>query len=903
MQTSVARRQRHRRLGSARRPRGNTLGVIGAAALALPIMLFTVLLGLGFVGFTGVVTAYNTFAKDLPDPQTALEQLDFTQQTEVYDRTGRVVLARLGDQKREVVTYDDIPPELVDATTAIEDKTFWENAGFDPFGIVAAAIDTANGTGRGASTITQQLVRARLLPQSAFDGSVYERKIKEIIQSIRLTQAYSGVEGKQRIITAYLNQNFYGNQSYGVQAAAQGYFGKDVKHLTLAQMAIIAAIPQAPTTYDLIRNAAEQTVKDSKGNEHTELVVSPETPIVRRRNQVLEFMKTRSVLSGTKHTISEYDAAMAEPVVLSTQAAERWRAPQFVWQVRHELGGILCGQAKADSCEKIDTGGYQVATTLDWNMQRTVERWVYAAAIGTNSANPNTIFRSRRIPKSEWGWLRNLRGRNIHNAASAVMDYRTGEVLAYAGSASFTGKGNRRFQPQFDVLSDGWRQPGSSIKPIDYLIGIQDRTMTASTLFIDTVTNFSPGGAKPFRPTQADHLERGPVRLRSALQFSLNSPAIKAGFLNGIKHQYERTKDFGLHYAPGTGPVISESIGTLEIHPIDLTGAYGAIANGGVLMPRHMIREVRDARGDVVWPTSAKPAAGKRVASAAAAYIITDILAGNTNMHVNPFWGKWQITNGVTNKRVRPAAYKTGTTSDNRDVHAYGFVAPPKDKNAPALVVGVWMGNSNNEPNNGSLSLDSSAPLWSAILSEVSKGMPFASFQPPSSGLVRARVDAFTGFAPGPGTSKTVTEYFLPNTQPTGPAHFTSFVAIDAATGLRWQNGCIGPRVTRSFTNYALAEPNFRGWRAADANWMARAAHHGAGTTVFYNSQWHPFGTSFGSSFPPAGFCQIAPALPPPCDVTNTCVSGPPPPQPLPSLPLPKPKPDPHPKPTKPPKP
>ena len=141
---------------------------------------------------------------------------------------------------------------------------------------------------------------------------------------------------------------------------------------------------------------------------------------------------------------------------------------------------------------------------------------------------------------------------------------------------------------------------------------------------------------------------------------------------------------------------------------------------------------------------------GTRVVSSQAAYIMTDILAGNSVPSVNPFWGKWRITDGVTGSKVRPAAYKTGTTSDNRDVLAFGYLAPPSDKTLPALVAGVWLGNSDNSPNDGKLSLDTSAPLWSAILSEVSKGMPiegFARVKP--KGLVTKTVDAFTGMLPG----------------------------------------------------------------------------------------------------------------------------------------------------------
>src|SRR5262245_53210226 len=165
MQTSLARRQR-RRSGYRNRPKGN--GAIKAGAIALPLFLFGSLLIVGFIGFAGAVSAYSYFARDLSDPKQVLDDLTFDQQSRVFDRTGEVELAKLGDDRRELVTFEQIPPQLVDATTAIEDKTFWENSGFDPVGFVSAAIDTLQGNERGGSTITQQLVRARLLPQSAF---------------------------------------------------------------------------------------------------------------------------------------------------------------------------------------------------------------------------------------------------------------------------------------------------------------------------------------------------------------------------------------------------------------------------------------------------------------------------------------------------------------------------------------------------------------------------------------------------------------------------------------------------------------------------------------------------------------------------------------------------------------
>jgi membrane peptidoglycan carboxypeptidase len=874
MQTTLARRQRHRR-SLNRRPTGRSGTVIRSILIAIPIVVLLVTIMLAGAGALFTVAAYNFYAQGLPDPSTALNDLRFEQQTIVYDRTGKVELARLGTLRREVASFKDIPGEMLDATTAVEDQFFWTNPGFDPSAIVSAGLDTIAGRPRGASTITQQLVRARLLPREAFADTTYERKVREIIQSIRLTEAYPGDKGKQDIITAYLNQNFYGNQTYGVKAAARGYFGKPLKELSLAQYAILAAIPQSPTKFDLIRNAEEVCLDKNPPDPDSEdrckdsrIQVPPTAEIVQRRNYILDLMKTRSPLSGSKHNDAEYEAAKEEPVIIKPQASATWRAAHFVWQVREALITILCPDDPTD-CEKVDTGGYRVTTTLDWSMQKIAEKWTYVAARAPHSGNPRKIFRQYKIPSSEWGWLLNLRGRNIHNAASAVLDYRTGEVLAYVGSARYSGKGNKKYQPQFDVLSKGWRQPGSSIKPIDYAIGIEDKTLTASTMLMDVVADFGRG----FTPTQADKLERGPVRVRNALQFSLNIPAIKATIMQGLEHTFERSQDFGLVFPPTATPVVSMGIGTLETHPIDMLSAYGALANGGVKMPRQLITKVVDENGVVVWPLDEVKAEGNEVVSPQAAYIITDIMAGNTVPSVNPYWGEWAIYS--KSGRRRPAAYKTGTTSDNRDVHAYGYLAPPTNKKQPALAVGVWMGNSNNQPNNGSLSLDSSAPLWSAILTNISAKYPVATFKAPG-GLQTATVDAFTGLKPGPFTKKTVKEIFIKGTVPTKRETLRVSREIDEESGLLWRDGCVGPKVTKGFFNLNEVESNFPNWQKANRNWAARAAKgpgrrggpEGTRTAYFYNSGFAPFGRSWGAPFAPTAKCPIAPVETPPptCD-------------------------------------
>jgi membrane peptidoglycan carboxypeptidase len=871
MQTSLARRQRHRR-ALGRQPRGRNgsrvLGAVGAIVVALFVASFFV----AAIGFIFVVGAYNHYAAGLKDPRELLNAIQFTQQTIVYDRTGNVELARLGDLKREVVSYADLTPEIIDATTAIEDKDFWTNPGFDLGGIVAAGLDTISGQPRGASTITQQLVRAKLLPASAFEGSTYERKIREIIQSIRLTQEFPGVGGKQQIITAYLNQNFYGNQSYGVAAAAKTYFGKSLGDLTLAQDAILAAIPQSPTKFDLVRNAQPVCLEDvATGADCTKfkLVVPQDSEIVQRRNHILDLMKTRSYLSGANHAFAEYDAAKEEPVELAQQVSATWRAPQFVWLVRHQLGLQFCPDTP-DNCPKVDGGGLKVTTTLDWNLQKVAEKWVYVAARAPNASNPTAVLTARKISKTDQRWILGLRGHNINNAAAGVIDYRTGDVLAYVGSASYTAKGNAKFQPQFDVLSDGWRQPGSAIKPIDYLIGIDDKALTASTMLMDVVTDFGQVSAttNQYTPTQADKLERGPVRLRSALQFSLNIPAIKAGILTGLDRLFRRTQDFGITYPKTAVPVVSMGIGTLEMHPIDLLGAYGTIADGGIHVPQRLITSIVDSNGQQVL--NSLPQKGVRVVGNDAAAIITDILAGNTDTKVNPYWGKWAIYDGKTR---RPAAYKTGTTSDNRDVAAYGYLAPPADESAPALAVGVWMGNSDNSPNDGKLSLDTSAPLWSAILTEISHGLPISDFHRPDD-LETATVDAFTGLQPGPFTTATIDEIFIPGTVPTQKETIRVTRQIDSASGLLWQDGCAGPMVNEGFFDLTQVDASFPAWQTADSEWGARAAKgagvkggpEGTRTSYFYNNSFAPFGRTWGAPFAPTELCTVVPPPTPTCD-------------------------------------
>jgi membrane carboxypeptidase/penicillin-binding protein len=550
----ISRRPYRHRAGAVGRPRLSTgrlpypvhrhapgrsghrlLGVLLILALAL------VLVVVGTFGFLGVaaVATVGALSTDLPDP-TELREMTFSQPTVVYDRTGKVELGRFQRELRWVVSYESVPKLLLDATTTAEDRSFWQNEGYDPAAILHAIGENVSGeSDRGASTITQQLVRARLLPDEYVrpDSDRYLRKAKELIQSQRLTAAFPGEAGKEQIITAYLNENFYGHDAYGIAAAARVYFGvKDLQELTPAQAALLAALPKSPTTLDPYRYAE----RDDEGR----LVVPSDAPPVVRRDYILRNLSTSR---WTRLSPSAVRKALAEPVVLTGEEPLVFRAPHFTWQVRRQLVDIL------GSAEAVDTGGFRVITSLDWRAQSLAERWLRAAVIAPNlSRDAGTkLLTALKIPKGDRSWINALRGKDLHNGALVAMDYKTGDVLGYAGSAGYYQEklASKKFEPKYDVAGDGTRQPGSAWKPIVYATAFQQGRLTPGSLLLDITTEFNR--REDWAPRDADQLDRGPVLVRQALQYSLNVPAIRALERVGNDAVAAQAEKFGIRFTGG----------------------------------------------------------------------------------------------------------------------------------------------------------------------------------------------------------------------------------------------------------------------------------------------------------------------------------------------------------------
>ena len=902
-----------------RRPHG---GRRPGALKATVIVVFGLFLTVAMLGFVAVVGGAFVYSRDLPHP-SELERIVFPEDSIIYDRNG-TVLARLtaGGESRRTIAWEDVPPVLADAVTAVEDKTFWANTGIDPLGIAAAAIDTFTGDARGGSTITQQLVRQKLLPEDVIATSqrLGDRKIKELIQSVRVTDYYRGVTGKQDILTAYLNQNFYGNNSYGVLAAAKSYFDvNSLADLTLSEAATLAALPQAPSTYDLLRNAIE--------NDDGTLEVPADAAITQRRNLVLRLLAedpTRRVLSGDTYSAQDYRDAMSEPLIVRPQSQPAWKAPHFVWYVREELRQLLCPEA--ETCDQLQRGGLRVTTTLDYDVQKKAEDWVQAATLVPRRADPVEAAKALGVPYADW--MARLRTQNVWNGALSALDYQTGEIIAYVGSANYyeRRKVSKKMQPQFDVLADGWRQPGSAFKPFTYATGIDATSLTAATMLMDVTTDF--GG---YIPTDFNGRERGPLRVRNALQFSLNVPAVKALALVGENEVFDKAQAFGMEFQqdrPTAG--LSMALGTLETHPLDLNQAYATMANGGVNVGRTSILEIRSVSPhNPVEKYTYKTPKGERVISEQAAYVMTDILKGNTDPSVNPVWANAaQLT--AANGQRRPATLKTGTTNDAKDLNAYGYIAPPSRQGRAngeyALSVGVWAGNSDASPvtdaANPVFSLDVAAPIWDAFLTSVTRTWEVNDFARPG-GISTASVDAWTGYAPSQYSQRQVNELFIRGTAPAADPYLTSMEVVKGEDGqwYRWDDRCEDAGTPRSRGYLVLddAESHTSSWNEAVRGWIKRASRgEGVGASVsptkrtytayFFEPYYQPYGRSWGGPFPPTKSCRNAPLASPSAEPSESPElspspspgasiepSEPPEPTPPPEEPTPQPTPEPTP--------
>ncbi|MBV9789173.1 MAG: penicillin-binding protein, partial [Chloroflexi bacterium] len=630
------------------RPRhGSAFSVLGLIFLRLcEAALLGVLAG-GVVG----LALYRYYSRDLPDPSQLATHRPF-ETTRIYARDGQTLLYEVFDDgQRTVVPLDQVPWAVKAATIAVEDAQFFENPGVDLRGIVRALwLNRGGEIQSGASTITQQVARNVLLsPEERVDQS-YSRKIREAILAFHLSRQYS----KEQVLSFYLNEVYYGNMAYGIEAAAQSYFSKPAHDLNLAEASLLAGLVQSPSELNPFNN--------------------PEAAKARQKI-VLDLMARQG-----RVTREQADAAFAQPLTLRPSSVNI-RSPHWVFYVLDQL-------EQEYGADLLRRGGLRVVTTLDPAIQQIAEE----------------AARNR---------IAELQVQNATNAAVVVIDPKTSEILAMVGSVDYN---NAAIDGQVNVTTAA-RQPGSALKPIVYATAMmQPNGWNPATVIWDVPLNVNG-----YQPMNYDSRFHGPQRLRLALANSFNIPAVKALQFVGVDAFLDLAHAMGITTLQDRDLYgLAVALGAGEVKLIDLTTAYTTFANNGYARPSVSILRVATNHGEVLY--SYKPPTGNQVLGPygdAIAYLISSILSDNDAR--TPMFGPNSV---MRLKDDRPAAVKTGTSNDFKDSWAVGYT--------PDLVVGVWVGNSNNTPMDEVAGSNGGGAIWREIMERTHEGKTPEEFERPS---------------------------------------------------------------------------------------------------------------------------------------------------------------------------
>ena len=508
---------------------------------------------------------------------------------------------------------------------------------------------------QGASTITQQVVKNALLTRE----KTISRKIKEWLMAIKLDAQVS----KDDILNIYLNESPYGGSIYGVEEASQSYFGKSAKDLSISESAYLAAIPQAPTHYSPF-GAYLNDLED-------------------RKNLVLKRMFELNHISD-----SEYESSKKEKVIFKSRDDNNGKALHFVFYVREYL------ESKYGR-DMVESGGLKIISTLDWDLQKPAEDIVKRGALSNEIK-----FKAK-------------------NASLIAIDPKTGQILSMVGSRDYFDK---NIEGNFNV-STAMRQPGSTFKPFVYYLAFS-KGLTPETTLFDLPTQFSTncdatgvpnvGLTKEdcYMPVNYDGKWRGPVSLRNALGQSLNIPAVKLQYIDGIADTISLVRSLGIKTIQNDGTYgLSLALGAGLVRPLDIVDAYGAFANKGIYNNVSSILEVRDKDNNLLEKYTPDP---KQILDENYVNMVNSILSDNVAK--TPAYG----FNNKMNFGDRPVAAKTGTTNDYRDVWTIGYT--------PSLVVGMWAGNNDNTPIDKKVAGLVVTPIWREFMDVALKNKPIETF-------------------------------------------------------------------------------------------------------------------------------------------------------------------------------
>ncbi len=634
----------------------------------------------------------------------------------ITDRHRRLLYEVIGEGggRHTVVPLETIPEACVQATIATEDAHFYTNPGVDIWAIMRAAWINIRGgeVVSGGSTITQQVARNLLLDPQERAERTLTRKLRESILAYRLARRYS----KDEILSLYLNQTYYGNLAYGIDAAARAYFGKPVGELDLAECALLAGLPQAPALYDPLTDPGAAAD---------------------RQAVVLGLMVEKGFIDQ-----AQADAARRE---LLAFVAERYsiEAPHYVMAVYTQLEAMV-------PPETLYAGGLEVRTTLDLDWQHTAERIAQRHL---------TLLNVPEVGDPP---------HNARNVALVALDPHSGQVLAMLGSPDYfnqdiSGAINLALAP---------RQPGSTMKPFTYAIALDPNRAepwTAATMILDVRTAFVTHEGFAYTPINYDHREHGPVLVREALASSYNIPAVITLDSVGLESLFHLVARLGMTTLDDPSSYdLSITLGGGEVRLLELTAAYAAFANGGIAVQPVMILEIKDASGKPMYSQGGgTDKSSHQVIDPRVAWLISDILSDNLARAPS-------FTTHSILQIGRPAAAKTGTTTDYRDNWTVGYT--------PNLVVGVWVGNADNAPMVNISGVSGAGPIWHHFMRAVLRGQPELDFERPD-GLVQLEICSLSGLLPTPDCPFTRREWFIAGTEPVAFDNLYKRVEIDLATG------------------------------------------------------------------------------------------------------------------------
>lgn len=655
--------------GPAASPRSqfvSTLTGCGRIALRMAIVALFLMAAVVIALASFALYQYYTLAASLPPVDDLRQRAAQFETTRILDRNGNLLYEILDPQagRRTYVALKDVSPTMLAATIATEDAQFYRHPGFDLLGIARAVWqNTQEGsTVSGASTITQQIARNLLFTPEERSQRSGLRKIREILLAAEITRRYT----KDEILELYLNQVYYGNLAYGVEAAAQTYFHVPARDLNLSQASFLAGLVQAPSVYDIFTNREAALA---------------------RQHQVLSLMVIASQEQGCLYVSNSPTRVCVSPeaagVALAELAAYEFRPsdveiryPHWVHFVRSELERLYDPQT-------IYRSGFTVTTTLDPTLQDLAQQLVRDQVAA-------------------------LVDRHATNGALVAIQPATGEILAMVGSADFE---NEEIDGQVNMAIRP-RQPGSSFKPITYTAAFE-LGWTPATLIWDVPSEFPPSGnptdpRPPYKPENYDNRFHGPVTVRTALANSYNVPAVKTLAFVGIYDDPATPQEEGaLAVARRMGYTsltrddygMALTLGGGEVTLLEHTAAYAIFATGGNRLPPTAILSIVDHTGAPVYQYAPPPP--QLVIRPEHAFLITSILSDNV-ARTPAFGARSPLLLPF------PSGAKTGTTDDYRDNWTLGFT--------PDLAVGVWVGNADFSPMERTSGLTGAAPIWNAFM-------------------------------------------------------------------------------------------------------------------------------------------------------------------------------------------